>query len=80
MPLVCCCSLAGTMACRSCPEYIKYFGEYKQNPSNVTISWPPINPVQLPIQPPTPPRKVVEEYEYDKQGRMIKKTITESET
>jgi hypothetical protein len=66
------------MACRSCPEYIKYFGEYKI-PSNVTISWPPINPIQPPIQP-SAPKKVVEEYEYDKQGRMIKKTITESET
>jgi YD repeat-containing protein len=55
-------------------EYIRYFGDSK--PNNVTITWPPINP----IQPLTTPKKVVEEYEYDKQGRIIKKIITESTT
>jgi hypothetical protein len=74
MPLVCNCLLAGTEACKSCPEYIRYFGV--QNPNNVTITWPLINP----IQPPITPKKVIEEYEYDREGRIIKKTITESTT
>jgi hypothetical protein len=61
------------MACRTCPSYIKYFGE----PNNQTWTWPP-QPKQIPTVPGVnTPRKTVEEYEYDKEGRMIKKTITE---
>ena len=78
MPLVCCCSLAGTVACKNCLEYIKYFGE-------PTWTWPQTKPIPIPggeIQPQIlpKPKKVIVEFEYDKEGRVIKKTITESET
>lgn len=31
MTLICCCSLAGTPACKNCPRYIKEFGSEKVN-------------------------------------------------
>lgn len=44
--LVCNCTLAGSQACKSCPEYIKYFGyvyEYGRWPWQFSITYPSLN-------------------------------------
>lgn len=61
MPTICCCSLAGTIACLTCSRR-----SYGNQPSL------PIQPPPGTTWEPTPMKRVVEEF--DKEGKLIKRT------
>jgi hypothetical protein len=77
--LICHCSLAGTAACNSCPEFIREYGTYY--PPITIPFWPSIYPTaDYPYSPKEPEKKVhrtIKTLEYDDKGRVIKEIIEE---
>jgi len=77
----CCCSLAGTAACRSCNAGVPYdwtkvpgWHELNRDKQFAPQPWQP--PFYIPDQ--RPFRKVIIE-EFDSEGKLTKRTITEIE-
>lgn len=64
--LVCNCTLAGTKACQSCEQYLKYF-----DVPDMIVHWGilPRNP--------NIPKTITTVREYNEKGDMVKETVTE---